>query len=176
MNYADRSGNIEAWNELEHRLHELLGPFGNRADALVLSFAGVPQRGAEWNPEWDVRNGPWIQLDVDQHGRIRTSGGSNRFLAEPFRLTPDEIDQMVGLGFSEPELADPDEFSWSHYFLRYDQPKVKVGERANMIVAAFRGPYRAPHPSLLEYRAWGPCRRAAVSLGISSSDDVEREH
>jgi hypothetical protein len=179
MDLSELPGYDEAWRRLVSRLRNFLNLFGDQSDALMISFAGVVQRGDEWKPEWDFQNGPWVQLDVDAAGRVRTSCGSNQFLAEPFRLSSREIDQMVGLGFAEPVATspqNPDEFSWNQYFLRYDERGQDCSIRlADAIIAAFRSPFRAPHPSLLEYMAWGPCVAAAETLGLSPSDLVKPE-
>jgi hypothetical protein len=163
----------EGWHRLASGLRDLLGSFGARNDSLILSFAGAVREDEEWNPEWDFQNGPWINIDVDLDGRIRTSCGSNHFLAEPFQLNEQEIDQMRSLGFAEPveiDLEGRGDFSWNYYFLRLDEPGPDLpSQLTEAIVNAFRGPYRAPHASLLKYMAWGPCTASAKALGLTPS-------
>lgn len=179
MELTALDGTVNQWDALENSLRHVLASAAGGGDALHISLASKPLRGDHWDDAWDYTNAPWVDFDLDPDGLLRTTFGSNQFLDEPFKLGPDEMTQMVQLGFSEPEDIDPRNpsgFSWAYYFLRLDVRGTDTFELlAKITIEAFRASFHVLHPSLLEYMAWGACDDAARALGLVGYESVAKE-
>lgn len=147
----------EAWGQFAEALAEYLGTMAAQDDHLIVE-----------TPDGDSEDGvtPYAQFFVVSEGWIRAEISGNGVLAEPFRLTDDQVGVMVDvMGWQPPEEGASPNFALNESVENAGGIAVRVRE----VLEDFFG---IPHPTLMSAHAWGPASAGVGALGIPASGDV----
>jgi hypothetical protein len=147
-----------AWDEFADALAGYLATMGADDDHLVVETPDSgPDEGAT----------PYAQFCVAGPGWLRAEVSSNAFLAEPFKLTDDQVELMTeDLGWRLPD--DPGE---GRNFV-VEKAVEDADSIAYLVREVFQDFFGIPHPTLMSARAWGPAAAGVSTLGIPASADV----
>lgn len=149
----------DAWDDFAESLATYLGTMAAEDDHLIVE---TPDGG-------DDADGatPYAQFCVARPGRIRAEVASNAFLVDAFKLTDEQIEDLVeGLGWRLPD--DPDE---GQNFV-VEKSVDDAGSIAWLVREVLEDFFGIPHPTLMSARAWGPAAAGVEVLGIPASGDV----
>lgn len=147
-----------AWDDFADSLAAYLGTMEAEDDHLIVE-----------TPQGDEDDGasPYAQFCVVGTGWIRAEVSSNFYLAEPFKLTDEQVEDMVdGLGWRLPD--DPDQ--GRNFVLERKVEDVEA--MASNIREVLEDFFGIPHPTLMSAHAWGPAAAGIAVLGIPASSDV----
>jgi hypothetical protein len=158
--FEDHGGLTEAaaWDDFADSLAAYLGTMEADDDHLIVE-----------TPQGDEDDGasPYAQFCVAGTGWIRAEVSSNAYLADPFKLTDEQVEDLVdGLGWRLPD--DPDE--GQNFVL---ERSVDAAESmASVVREVLEDFFGIPHPTLMSAHAWGPAAAGVAVLGIPASSDV----
>lgn len=147
----------EAWEQFADALAGYLGTMTMEDDHLIVE-----------TPDGDAEDGvtPYAQFCVGGEGWIRAEVSGNAVLAEPFRLTGDQVSVLVeDMGWQPPEEGACPNFSLNESVENAEGIAIRVRE----VLEDFFG---IPHPTLMSAHAWGPASSGVAVLGIPASGDV----
>jgi hypothetical protein len=159
--FEDNGGLAEAdaWGNFETSLGVYLATMRADDDHLIVE---TPDGG-------DDGDGltPYAQFCVAGAGRIRAEISSNAYLVDAFKLTDEEIEDLVeGLGWQLPD--DPD--AGQNLFL--ERSVDQAASLASVVTEVLEDVFGIPHPTLMSAHAWGPAAAGVEILGIPATSDV----
>jgi hypothetical protein len=142
--------------------------FADSLAAYLATMEGEDEHLIVETPDGDSEEGatPYAQFCVGGPRWIRAEISGNSVLAEPFRLTDDQVELMVeGMGWRAPEGDDTPNFYLHESVENAEGIAIRVREVLEEL-------FGIPHPTLMSARAWGAASEHVAMLGIPATADV----